>query len=89
MTALDKRVQVLFDPERYALLATEARAAGMSVGAFIRESVDQRLGARQNRAVETLHDLFARAAAAPVADSVSVEEWYREYDDELARTDLP
>jgi len=43
MGTLDRRVQVLFDPERYARIEHEARRTGQSVGAFIRSAVDDRL----------------------------------------------
>lgn len=84
MAALERRVQVLFDPERYAMLEAEARAAGVSVGAYVREAVEQRLTSQQHRSVAVLQDLFARCDAAQAVDPISVEDWYREYDDELA-----
>ncbi|RGE20757.1 ribbon-helix-helix protein, CopG family [Leucobacter sp. wl10] len=65
MATLEKRVQVLFDPERYAALEAEARIRGVSVGAFIREAVDERVNALHRRKTEILERMLARADAAP------------------------
>ena len=40
---LTKRVEVLFDPKRYALLEEIARARNTSVGALVRQAVDKEL----------------------------------------------
>ncbi len=61
MATLDKRVQVLFDPERYAALEAEARARGMSAGALIRFATEHLLDAQQNDARDGLRAMFARA----------------------------
>jgi hypothetical protein len=84
MATLERRVQVLFDPERYALLEAEARASGISVGAYVREAVEQKLTTQQRRSAAILQDLFTRSDASKPVDPISVEDWYREYDDELA-----
>lgn len=41
MPTLTRRVQVLLSPEQYERLAALARARGTSVGALIREAVEQ------------------------------------------------
>ncbi|HWL01467.1 MAG TPA: hypothetical protein VNQ52_03735 [Microbacteriaceae bacterium] len=43
MGTLERRVQVLFDADRYARLEQEAQRTGQSVGAYIRAAVDDRL----------------------------------------------
>lgn len=40
---LTKRVEILFEPERYALLEEIARARNTSVGALVRMAVDSEL----------------------------------------------
>lgn len=61
MATLEKRVQVLFDPERYAALEAEARARNMSAGALIRLATDQLLDAQRDDARQGLRAMFARA----------------------------
>jgi hypothetical protein len=63
MATLEKRVQVLFDPEQYALVEAVARAEGMSVGAFIRKAVDLKLAAQQAR--DSWQTLWDRVDADP------------------------
>lgn len=65
MATLDKRVQVLFDPERYAILEAEARASGVSVGAFIREAVDLRISEEAERVRSSWQALWDRFDALP------------------------
>lgn len=65
MATLEKRVQVLFDEELFSRLQTEAAAERMSVGALIREAVQQRLSMRRQTALEALNRLFARADEHP------------------------
>lgn len=89
MATPEKRVQVLFDPEQYALVEAQARTNSMSVGALIREAVDEYLKRWRFESTRTLREMFKRADETPIVDPVSVEEWYRAYDDELARTELP
>ncbi|MBL5972642.1 MAG: hypothetical protein D3X82_02400 [Candidatus Leucobacter sulfamidivorax] len=50
MATLEKRVQVLFDPEQYALVEAAAKADGVSVGAFVREAVEMVLSEKGARA---------------------------------------
>ncbi|MDR1188808.1 MAG: hypothetical protein LBK95_15395 [Bifidobacteriaceae bacterium] len=47
MATLERRVQVLFDPAQYAALEELARSERQSVGATVRETVDQRLASRR------------------------------------------
>jgi Ribbon-helix-helix protein, copG family len=41
MHMLDRRFQILLDPERFERLSHEARARGISVAALIREAIDR------------------------------------------------
>lgn len=68
MSTLDRRVQVLFDPARYAALEAEAAAQRKSVGAVIREAVEERLGRTRATRLEALERLLASAdtTGAPV-----------------------
>lgn len=54
---LETRVQILFDPEQYERLEAEVRAERMSVGAFIRETVDARLDCTRSDARAAMQDL--------------------------------
>lgn len=68
MPVLDRRVQVLFDPEQYAELQAEAAATHQSVGALIREAVDDRLDRRRRDALAALERLWASADEHPSGD---------------------
>lgn len=48
MSTLDRRVQILFDPARYAGLEAHARAERRSVASVVREAVDERLARSQS-----------------------------------------
>lgn len=65
MATLEKRVQVLFDPERYQRLEAAARESGVSVGAYIRDAVDERLDSERNARLAALEELFARVDEQP------------------------
>lgn len=65
MATLEKRVQVLFDEGLYARLLAEAQVERMSVGAFIRDAVEERLSHRRKVALESLKELFASADEHP------------------------
>ncbi|MFV0433817.1 MAG: hypothetical protein ACK5LO_07555 [Leucobacter sp.] len=91
MATLEKRVQVLFDPEDYALIIGEARASGVSVGAFIRQAVNDRVSAARTSALASWQELWNFADAAPVADtgsessagSLDWDEMKANYEDEM------
>ena len=61
MATLDRRVQVLFDPARYAALEAEAAAERQSVAALIREAVDERLSRNKKSRRDALERLLASA----------------------------
>ena len=42
MSVMERRLQLLLDRQRYALVEREARASGRSVAAVIREAIDVR-----------------------------------------------
>ncbi|QIM15679.1 ribbon-helix-helix protein, CopG family [Leucobacter insecticola] len=65
MATLDKRVQVLFDPERYAALESEARARGISAGALIRAAVDEHLETKSHLANTAWEELWHRVDSDP------------------------
>jgi len=64
MSTLDRRVQVLFDPDEYALLVARGRRENRSVGSIIRESVRQSSHQSSLRQ-EALASLLARADSLP------------------------
>ncbi|MFD4422481.1 ribbon-helix-helix protein, CopG family [Agromyces sp. NPDC058484] len=78
MATLERRVQVLFDAERYAELEAEAAASRQSVGALIREAVDDRLARRRRTAREALAELWASADARPTRGAI---DWSAEKGD--------
>lgn len=75
MATLEKRVQVLFDPERYAALEAEARIRGMSAGALIRMAIDQLLDHQREDARHGLRDMFANAAEDAKRNSYAPIDW--------------
>ena len=85
MAALDRRVQVLFDEELYERLVAEAREERMSVGALIRDAVDDRLNRRRADAVAALRRLFASGDERPQP----MEDWESVKDDLFDRPFLP
>lgn len=77
MATLERRVQVLFDPARYAALEAEAVAENRSVAAIIREAVDEKLRMRRSSRGEALARLFASADSNP---SLGPIDWNQEKD---------
>ncbi len=75
MSTLDRRVQVLFDPNQYNALEREASAKGKSVGALIREAVDDRLRASTTSKQDALAQLLARADSVPALGPI---DWHAE-----------
>lgn len=70
MSVLDRRVQVLVNPEQFAALELEAARTGRSVAAVIRLSIDEHLaGASPARAAA------ARLLAFANPDAPSGNEW--------------
>jgi hypothetical protein len=61
MATLERRVPVLFEPDQYAALLHLARAEGRSVGAVVREAVDQRLSTRRDGRRAVAEQLIASA----------------------------
>lgn len=84
MATLERRVQVLFDDDLYERLLAEAQAERMSVGAFIRSAVEQRLDRERADASAALQHLFAWADVHPVAPPTP-DEWRTQKDDLLNR----
>ncbi|MCL2471708.1 MAG: ribbon-helix-helix domain-containing protein [Propionibacteriaceae bacterium] len=72
MSTLDRRVQVLFDPEEYSLLEDLAHQESRSVGSIIRESVRRTLSQPAQTRLVALERLLTRADAAPVP----VGDWH-------------
>ena len=78
---LQRRVQVLFDPDQYAALEAEAAAKRMSVGALVREAVNDRL----RRSVVDKRAAWAALMARAEADPVAVPENWDDFKDEIDR----
>jgi hypothetical protein len=77
MPNLDRRVQVLFDPEEYALLEAQARQEKRSVGSIVRDSVRSALSTTLSSRQAALARLLASAEnspAVPVGDWATVKE---------------
>ncbi len=84
MSALERRLQILLDQERYALVESEASRSGRSVAAVIREAIDLRFSS----------DIAVRASAAAAFLAATAdlagrgEDWLdakSAMEDELAR----
>lgn len=80
MATLEKRVQVLFSLEQYAQVEAAAKAERMSVGAFIRDALDERMNRKRADARAAMERLFARADKDPW-ETPTQEEWDREKDE--------
>lgn len=74
MATLEKRVQVLFDEELYERLLEEAQRERLSVGAFIRGAVEQKLEHRRVDAQAALRRLWARVETQPSIGPIDLEE---------------
>lgn len=61
MATLDRRVQILLDPAKYAALEHEASVHKQSVASLIREAVDERLKRSKQTKVEALERLLSSA----------------------------
>ena len=77
MATLERRVQVLFDEELYERLLAEATVERMSVGAFIREAVEERLDLRKVDAQAALKRLWASVDSGPEPGPI---DWEHEKD---------
>ena len=75
MASLERRVQVLFERAQYEALEAEAAAVHQSVGALIREAVDDRLARRRRDARTALDALWASADAVPTPGDI---DWVAE-----------
>jgi hypothetical protein len=73
--ALDRRLQILLDEDRYQRVAARARERGTSVGAVIREAIDI--------AVPDLARKRAAAAAILAAEPIPVPETVEELKAEI------
>ncbi|MCL2316361.1 MAG: hypothetical protein FWC46_04645 [Actinomycetia bacterium] len=76
MPILERRVQVLFDPQEYEALADLARTQNRSVGSIIRESVQRTLSRPASAREAALGRLLARAGDAPVGDWDTVKDGF-------------
>ena len=77
MSTLERRVQVLFDPDEYDLLQAMARQERRSVGSIVRESVRHALAKPASARQEALTRLLTRAdstPAQPVGEWTAVKE---------------
>ncbi len=75
MATLERRVQVLFDEELYSRLLREAEHERLSVGAFIREAVEERLRERRRLSPqEALEALFRSGDEHPSAGPIDWAE---------------
>lgn len=87
MATLEKRVQVLLSAEQYARLEAGAKNERVSVGAYVREAIDDRLDRKRADAKAALARLWAWADENPMP-AMSAEEWSEHKDDLLNRPSL-
>ena len=81
MATRDRRVQVLFDPARYAALEAEATAERQSVAALIREAVDERVSRNKKSRREAPERLLSHPdeTGPPIDWEEEKESFEREY----------
>ncbi len=87
MATLAKRVQVLFSAEQYARLEAAAKSERVSVGAYVREAIDDRLDRKRSDAKAALERLWAWADEHPMP-TMTEGEWAEHKDDLLNRPAL-
>ena len=68
--ALTRRSQLLLDDELHARLRESAARRGISMGALIREAIEEKLSHAQDTRVQAIGELLA-------ADPLEVDEWPR------------
>lgn len=71
MATLERRVQILLDPQQYDALEREALARNRSVASIIRESIDRRFGVNLSKRRAALVRLLTSAdgkEAPPMGD---------------------
>lgn len=87
MSAMEKRLQLLLDAQRFELVSAEAARSGRSVASVIREAIDVRFEVAEQEARRTraLDEFLALAVdeTGPPEDVVS--DLHREFDDHLNR----
>jgi len=79
MPTLERRVQVLFNPEEYEQLEMFARNERRSVGSIVRESVRRTLSIPVSARQAAVERLLARAdssPASPVGDWENVKDGF-------------
>jgi len=84
VATLERRVQVLFDEELYERLQTEAQIERTSVGAFIRDAVEERLQQRRRLSPEQAMEALFRSADEHPSGAI---DWVREKE-ELAEREF-
>jgi len=67
MSMMDRRLQILLDPERHDRVVAAARARGVSVATIVREAIDRGLPAPDSRRRAAGEALLA-AEPMPVPD---------------------
>lgn len=85
MATLEKRVQVLLAAEQYARIEAAARDAGSSVGAFIREAVEERLAQKEAIHRRAWDRIFARADELPPRGPIDWDEEKAAFDQDILR----
>lgn len=71
MATLQRRVQVLFDPDKYERLESLARSENRSVGSVVRELVDDHLAQAPNERVAALRRFLSMTSE----DKGATESW--------------
>lgn len=64
---LTRRTQILLDERRYQLLRSRAAAQGSSIGALVRDAIDQALASDQDAGVSR-SEVFLSAPPLPVGE---------------------
>jgi hypothetical protein len=73
--ALTKRTQVLLDEERLRLLRERSTASGRSVGAIIRDAIDQLLDDEREAERAAAESRERALASFLAAEPMPVEDW--------------
>lgn len=87
MATLERRVQILLDPQQYDLLEREALARNRSVASLIRESLDRRFGVDLSKRRAALARLLASADGPDAAPMGDWDDIKRELEEDLDTED--
>lgn len=84
MAALEHRLQILLDEDRYSTIAGEAERTGRSIAAIIRDAIDARIDTDEQRRRVAARRLLEMASTPTDEPGEDWEDMKAAWEDELA-----